>query len=71
MFAKSNIIRTFVIVRSSLGVSDGLVKYRLFLLAYTIQRWFVFVPEAGDPETGSDSGNGHRFYFGLLSKNVS
>jgi len=61
----------FAFVRSSLGVVNGPANtgHSLFL-ALTIQRWFNFVPETGDPETGSDSGKDHRSFIGLMSKTV-
>jgi len=60
----------FAFVRSSLRVNSPIFQGH-FYLPLTIQRWFNSVPETGDPEIGSDSGKGHRYYFGQLSKTVS
>ena len=59
---KSKIFRIFVLSDQWLG-SKMAPKNRGFFNPIQYGGGLVFVPETGDPDQGSDSGNGHRFYL--------
>lgn len=71
IIAKLKILFIFVSILSDQWLGSKMApENRGFFNPIQYGGGLVFVPETGDPDQGSDSGNGHRFYLVAVKNKV-